>query len=69
MIITDKLANRLMDDLLCVAISALGGYPEEGLSLETQKICSKWARTKFLELTDEWQDITGEEWEIYEIES
>lgn len=68
MIMTDKLANSLMDTLRCVAISALGGYPKDGLDLQTQQIVEGYAQKKFCELLVDWEDITEEEWEIIETE-
>lgn len=68
MIMTDKLANNLMDSLMCVAISALGGYPKDGLDISTQEIVNKYTQTKFCELLAEWEDIAEEEWEIIETE-
>lgn len=65
---TDKLANSVMDSLMCIAISALGGYPKNGLDIQTQKIVAGYAQKKFCELLAEWEDIAEEEWEIIETE-
>lgn len=68
MIMTDKLANSLMDSLMRVAISALGGYPKDGLDVRTENIVNTYAQRKFCELLVEWEDIAEEEWEIIDAE-
>ena len=70
---TWKLANRLMDDLCCLAISAIvttedTPYPD-ALSLpnEMMELVEKYANEKFQEICEEWEDtFDGEGWEIEE---
>ena len=61
---TNKLANQLMDDLACVAISA-NGIPET--KEEFDKV-TEYARNTFVNLLTEWEELKGEEWEIEEVD-
>lgn len=66
---TSKLANQLMDDLCCVAISANGGVPtdENGeccITDEQLEMASTYAKATFLSLLSAWEKLMGEEWEI-----
>lgn len=66
---TNKLANELMDCLACVAISANGGVAtdENGDFLMTEEQIQKvneYARSTFVNILTEWEDFTGEKWEI-----
>lgn len=64
---TGKLANQLMDDLMCVAISATGGAVllEDGSYDEKQmEYCGNYARNTFCELLEAWEELMNEKWEI-----
>lgn len=66
---TNKLANNLMDCLVCVAISANGGCPmdEHGkpcLSKEQMEVIDTYAQDTFCSILGRWEDLMGEEWEI-----
>lgn len=66
---TSKLANQLMDDLCCVAISANGGVPmdENGeccITDEQLEAAQGYARAIFVSLLSTWEELMGEEWEI-----
>lgn len=68
---TNKLANDLMDCLACVAISANGGCPmdehgEPCISEEQMEAVNTYAREAFCAILGQWEDLTGEEWEIEE---
>ena len=64
MVMTEKLANQLMDSLACVAISA-NGIPETEEQFEK---VSEYARNTFLSILCAWEELKGEEWEIKEAE-
>lgn len=51
---TLTLANAIMDDLFCLAYSA-------GFDIEESKF---YAKTKFLELTDAFEEFFEEQWEV-----
>lgn len=61
---TNKLANRLMEDFACVAISA-NGIPKT--EKEFDKV-TEYARNTFTNLLTKWEELKGEEWEIEEAE-
>lgn len=64
MIMTQKLAESLMNNLVALAISANGGYPQGGMTKEQIGLVNNYARNKFLEIVSPWEEITGEMWEI-----
>ena len=64
MVMTQKLANQLMDSLACVAVSA-NGIPETEEQFER---CSEYARNTFLSILGAWEELKGEEWEIEKAE-
>ena len=67
MIMTEKLANELMDILSCVAISATGGAitDENGNFNQEQLIYAEaYAQKTFCELLEAWEELTGKEWKI-----
>lgn len=63
---TWKCAESLMDILACVCISANGGVPKNGMDEQQMEAAQKYARNKFCEILNEWEDFTGEKWEIEE---
>lgn len=66
---TGKLANQLMEDLMCVAISATGGAVlcEDGSFDEKQmEFCETYAKNTFCELLEAWEALMGEKWDIKE---
>lgn len=72
MVITQKLANELMDNLACLAMSALGTDEhieswekdgEENIPIFEEEYIREvlnYARTKFVEICDEWERQMGE---------
>ena len=72
MVMTQKLANELMDNLACLAMSALGTDEhieswekdrEENIPIfeeEYTREVLNYARTKFVEICDEWERQMGE---------
>lgn len=68
---TWELANELMNALACVAISANGGaevdeHGEARVSPENLELINTYARNKFVEICDEWEELMGEKWAIEE---
>lgn len=66
---TFKCADELMTALACVAISASGGCPvdengEPTMTEEQLKEVNEYAKRKFVEICEEWEELTDEEWEI-----
>lgn len=71
MIMTQELANELMNVLACVAISANGGVEtdENGeviVSPENLELINTYARNKFVEICNEWEEFMGEKWVVEE---
>lgn len=69
MTMTQELANELMNALACIAISAKGGaeideHGELRVSPEKLKLAQTYARSKFIEICDEWEETMGEKWII-----
>ena len=58
---TQKLANDLMDCLCALAISANGRIPETDEEFEQ---CKQYAKDTFMTLCDQWEQVTGETWEV-----
>ena len=58
---TQKLANDLMDCLCALAVSANGRIPE---TQEEIDMCQDYAKGTFLHLCEQWEEITGEPWEV-----
>lgn len=76
MVMTEKLANEIMDNLACLAISAMGtegqieGWEkDEGEDVPifkeeyTRKVLT-YAREKFVEICDEWEQEMGEAFQV-----
>ena len=76
MVMTEKLANEIMDNLACLAMSAMGtegqieGWEkDEGEDVPIfkeeyiQKV-SNYAREKFVEICAEWEQEMGEDFQV-----
>lgn len=69
MVMTEKLANQLMDCLACVAISATGGIIQNENGDFNQKqmdFVEKYARETFYNILEAWEESMEKEWEIVE---
>ena len=66
MIMTKKLADQLMETLMCVAISATGGVNPDNIDKKQMEYCEEYAKTTFCDLLEAWEELTGEEWQIEE---
>lgn len=64
MIMTKKLADQLMETLMCVAISAIGGVDPNNIDEEQMEYCEEYAKTAFCDLLEAWEGLTGEKWKI-----
>lgn len=63
MIMTQKLANQLMDTLMCLHLTACRGHNYDINDEFIQECAATYARHKFLELTAEFEKL-GKEFEI-----
>lgn len=66
---TFKCADELMTALACVAISANGGCPVDKngdpcMTEEQLEMVNEYAKRKFVEICEEWEELTDEVWEI-----
>ena len=64
MVMTEKLANELMDLLACVALSATGGVDPDNLDEKQIEYAQEYAKNTFCDLLDAWEELTGKEWDI-----
>ena len=67
MVMTEKLANQLMDTLACVAISATGGAIEDDnghFNQEQMEFAQEYARQAFCDILGAWEEQMGKEWNI-----
>lgn len=66
--LTTTLINSLMEDLACLAVSGLGGYPEDGFSDSELFFIKTYATRTLLKICNEWEksDIMKIEWEVVE---
>lgn len=67
MVMTEKLANQLLDTLACVAISATGGAIQDTnghFNQEQIKFAQEYARQAFYNILGAWEDTMGKEWSI-----
>ena len=64
MIMTNKLANQLMEILVCVAISATGGADPENIDLGQMEYAEAYAKETFYDLLEPWEELTGKKWRI-----
>ena len=63
MVMTEKLANELMDLLACVALST-GGVDPDNIDEEQVEYAQEYAKNTFCELLNAWEELTGKEWDI-----
>ena len=69
MVMTEKLANQLMDTLACVAISATGGAIQDAngnFNQEQMEFAQTYARQAFCDILEAWEEQMGKEWDIGE---
>lgn len=64
MIMTNKLADQLMETLMCVAISATGGIDPENINLKQIEYADTYAKETFCDLLESWEELTGKKWRI-----
>lgn len=64
MIMTNKLANQLMETLMCVAISATGGADPDNINLKQMEYADAYAKETFCDLLGAWEEVTGKKWRI-----
>lgn len=67
MVMTEKLANQLMDDLMCVAISATGGAIQDAnghFNQEQMEFAQAYVRQTFCDILEAWEDQMGKKWDI-----
>lgn len=64
MVMTEKLANELMDLLACVALSATGGVDPDNIDERQLEYAQEYAKNTFCELLGAWEELTGKEWDI-----
>lgn len=67
MVMTEKLANQLMDTLMCVAISATGGAIQDAnghFNQEQMEFAQEYARQAFCDILGAWEEQMGKEWNI-----
>ena len=64
---TNELANSLMEDLACVAISAMGGIimNEDGsFDSEQMEMVEEYAKKAFCEILGAWEKFNKTKWKI-----
>ena len=66
MIMTNTLANQLMETLACVALSATGGVDPDNINQKQMEYAENYAKETFCNLLGAWEELTGEKWEIEE---
>ena len=66
MIMTKKLADQLMEALMCMAISATGGVDPENINQEQMEYAENYTKETFCDLLGAWEEVTGKEWKIEE---
>ena len=67
MTMTKKLADRLMETLACVAISAMGGviqHEDGSFDKEQMDYAEEYAKNTFCELLGAWEEMMGQKWRI-----
>ena len=67
MVMTEKLANQLMDTLMCVAISATGGAIQDAnghFNQEQMEFAQEYARQAFCDILGAWEEQMGKDWNI-----
>ena len=66
MFMTKKLADQLMETLMCVAISATGGVYPNNIDEKQMEYYEEYAKDTFCDLLEAWEELTGEEWKFEE---
>lgn len=64
MIMTNALANQLMETLMCVAISATGGIDIENIDPYQMEFAENYAKETSCDLLEEWEEFMGKKWKI-----
>lgn len=64
MIMTKKLADQVLETLMCVAISATGGADPNNINQKQMECCEEYAKNTFCDLLEAWEELTGEKWDI-----
>lgn len=67
MTMTKKLADQLMETLMCVAISATGGAIQDSnghFSEKQMEFAQEYAKKTFCNVLNDWEDSMGKEWSI-----
>jgi hypothetical protein len=70
MIMTEKLANQLMETLACVAISATGGAIQDAnghYNQEQMEFAQEYAKQTFCDILESWEEQMGKKWSIEEV--
>ena len=66
MTMTKKLADQLLDTLMCVALSATGGVDPKNINQKQMEYAEKYAKETFCDLLEAWEELTGKKWDIGE---
>ena len=66
MTMTKKLADQLMESLMCVAISATGGVDPTNIDQKQMEYAENYAKETFCDLLLPWEELTGKKWDIEE---
>lgn len=67
MIMTEKLADQLMQDLMCVAISATGGAIQDSnghFNQEQIDFAHEYAKQAFCDILEAWEESMDKKWNI-----
>lgn len=67
MIMTNELANQLMEDFFCIAISATGGVitnTDGSFDSKQIRMAEAYARETFCNILGAWEKFNGTEWKI-----
>lgn len=66
MIMTKKLADRLMEDLMCLALSATGGVDPKNINQKQMEYVENYVKETLYDLLSAWEELTGKEWKLKE---
>ena len=66
MIMTKKLADRLMEDLMCLALSATGGVDPKNINQKQMEYEENYVKETLYDLLSAWEELTGKEWKLKE---
>ena len=66
MTMTKKLADQLLDTLMCVALSATGGVDPKNINQKQMEYAERYAKETFCDLLEVWEEFTGKKWDIEE---